>query len=300
MRSKQVIFVVLSLCTVSTLLFRVYQAFIRPGEDLAEFFSSEFFCFFINIVGFVVMALVAKFLRDPDDEFSSCSSCAERPDECDSLPDSRISRNGFAMFFSIILGVVTSINGVIMLQKYITGFRSANPFFEGVFAVAAGIIFILTGMCYKTGRNLFKNNELLAIIPVAWGVARTVNIFLKYHVTSIVAWNLADVLATVFLSLFLLNHAKYLAGREDFRLSRLRLYGCSAILFILLYVSKALLDCNGNLLSLSSSKNGILCVIFSSITVDVLALVYILAVILSTKVSVNNCGETYCGAGCCS
>ena len=281
MKAKHISLAVFLLCSVGTVFFRVYQL-MRPNECSSDFFSSEFFCFFLNVIGYVVMALCAKFFPDLKKGNNACGTglCNSR----EIFAERFTCRNGLVAFISVVFGIFVCVNGVMILQKYITGVRNVSPLAEGIFAAAAGIIFILTGVCYGIGRNLFVNNELLTILPVAWGVSRSINIFLRYHVVSNVAWELSDVLATVFLSLFLLNHAKCLANRrEDLkRKSHMRLYGYSAALFALVYISKKLLECKFDLANLASINGGssVFYAVFGFLMVDASAFFYILSVLL--------------------
>lgn len=294
MKAKHISLAVFLICAFGTLFFRVYQ-FMRPGEVASDFFSSEFFCFFFNFVGFVVMGLCSKFLPGAKKIEHNCDeeSCSKVPFGC------FVCKSGLVAIISVLLGIFVSVNGVMILQKYISGVRNFYPLAEGIFASAAGVIFILTGVCYGIGKNFFINNELLAVLPVAWGAARSIGIFLRYHVVSNVAWELSDVLATVFLSLFLLNHAKCLANREDSKKeNHLRLYGYSAAMFLLVYVSRKLLDCKFDLSNLANIVGDInlIYVTFSFLAVDALIFFYILSVVISNDSSacenVGTCCES--------
>ena len=295
MKAKHISLAVFLLCAFGTLFFRLYQ-FMRPGEVASDFFSSEFFCFFFNVVGFVVMGLCSKFFPNIRNVNCDCSEeiCDKRP-----FKGVLVCRSGFVAIISVLLGVFVSANGVMILQKYISGVRNFYPLAEGIFASAAGVIFVLTGVCYGIGKNLFVNNELLAVLPVAWGAARSIGIFLRYHVVSNVAWELSDVLATVFLSLFLLNHAKCLANREDSKKeNHLRLYGYSAAMFVLIYISRTLLDCKFDLSNLANivGDSNLIYVTFSFLAVDALIFFYILSVVISNDSSacenVGTCCES--------
>ncbi len=295
MKAKHISLAVFLICAFGTLFFRVYQ-FIRPGEVASDFFSSEFFCFFFNFVGFFVMGLCSKFLPGARKIEHNCGE-----ESCSKVPfGGFVCKSSLVAIISVLLGIFVSVNGVMILQKYISGVRNFYPLAEGIFASAAGVIFILTGVCYGVGKNFFINNELLAVLPVAWGAARSIGIFLRYHVVSNVAWELSDVLATVFLSLFLLNHAKCLANREDSKKeNHLRLYGYSAAMFLLVYVSRKLLDCKFDLSNLANivGDSNLIYVTFSFLTVDALAFFYILSVVISNDSSecenVSTCCESF-------
>lgn len=247
---------------VCTLFCRVYQLLNR-SEDLSAFFSSEFFCFFASAIGYAVIGVISRISRDSKNDGDAFG----------------INKNVFAAFFSCILGVAIVLNGVTVLAGYINGFRSASPIFEGLFAVLTGPVFILNGLCYGTGKNFFKDNELLLLFPVAWGASRSINIFLDYNMVSNVAWNLSDVLATVFVSLFLLNHAKCVAKREEVKkVGHTFWYGFSAIMFIIIYITRGFVTNSGSFTA-STFRGNSLGFVSSVYFVDILFVMYVVSIL---------------------
>ena len=264
MKAKKISCILFGISVLFTVVCRIYQS-LRPSEILSSFFSSEFFCFLASIVCYVAMGLIFKF--------------SQKNGELKDL-EFVIRKNYVAAAVSSVLGLAVLVNGFVVLSKYISGFRSASPVFEGIFAVLAGPVFVLTGVGFGLGRNLFKNNELLLLCPVAWGASRSMNIFFSYNMVSNVAWDLSGVLATIFASLFLLNHAKCLAKREDIKkVGHTFWYGFSAFMFILIYTTRSIISKGKDFLNLAPDNNGIIGVISSIWVVDVLVALYVLSVL---------------------
>ena len=264
MKAKNISCVLFGVSVLFTAVCRIYQS-LRPSEILSSFFSSEFFCFFVSVVCYVAIGLILKFSQK-NGELEDFEVAA--------------SKNYTVATVSSILGLAVLTNGLMILSKYISGFRSASPFFEGVFAILAGAVFVLTGVSFGLGKNLFKNNELLLLCPVAWGASRSMNIFFSYNMVSNVAWNLADVLATIFISLFLLNHAKCLARREDVKkVGHTFWYGFSAFMFIFIYTTRSIVSRGKDFLNLAPDNNGIIGIVSSVWVVDALMALYILSVL---------------------
>ncbi len=258
-------FLLFLISVISTAVCRFYQTG-NPAEDVYLFFSSEFFCFVISLICYVFMGILVKVSYRNQGKVDEVFE---------------MGKNYFAALFSAILGVVVTINGIMILAKYISGFRTMSPLFEGFFAILAGPIFILTGVSYAMGKDFFKNNELLALVPVAWGASRTINIFLSYNLVSNVAWNLSDVLAIIFISLFLLNQAKCIAQRDEpGKCTRMCLYGYAAVMFTLIYTTKGILTGNQDFLRLPPESTGIISVISSIWFIDVVAALYIFSVVV--------------------
>ena len=269
---------------LATMSCRIYQV-IKPGEDMSLFFCSEFFCFMIGLAAFLLIVLVTKFFSK-----SSCNSC------CGGEVGFKVNKNPFLALVAMAFGIVVCIDGIMMLISYVNGYRFGSPLSEGIFATIGGPVFALTGVSHLLGKNLFKDNELLTILPVAWGAARTINIFLSYNITSNVAWNLSDVLAIIFSSLFLLNHAKCIANREDpKKLNNLRLYGCSAVMFLVMYTTKGILA--GTAFSDLDTNNVAFSFISNAYFVDIVMALYTLTVVINTELCCNNkecsTAETY-------
>ena len=263
-KAKNISCILFGVSVLFTAVCRIYQS-LRPSEVLSSFFSSEFFCFLASVVCYVAIGLILKFSQKngelEDFEFT-------------------IRKNYVVAAVSSILGLAVFTNGFVILSKYISGFRSASPFFEGVFAVLAGAVFVLTGVSFGLGKNFFKNNELLLLCPVAWGASRSLNVFLSYNMVSNVAWNLADVLATIFISLFLLNHAKCIARREDVKeVGHTFWYGFSAFMFIFIYTTRSVISRGKDFLSLAPGNNGIIEVVSSVWVVDALMALYVLSML---------------------
>ena len=270
MKTKSLVFVLFVVSIISTITCRFYQTG-NPSENMSLFFSSEFFCFVISLVCYILMGIIVRFSYKNQGKVDEIFN---------------IGKNYVAAIVSCALGVSVTINGVMILIKYINGFRSFSPLFEGLFAILAGPAFVLAGVCYASGKNFFKNDELVALAPVAWGASRTINIFLRYNMVSNVAWNLSDVLATIFISLFLLNQAKCIAQREELKkCSKMRLYGYSAAMFILIYTTRTIVTKGKDFLCLPPDNTGIVGVISSVWIIDVLVAFYILSVVTGMDIA---------------
>ena len=252
MKARFVSFFVFLASLLVTICCRVYQS-INPGENLLSFFSSEFFCFFFSVVCYVAIGIITKISHKKGEESGEPCVCSFK-----------FNKNLVAACFSCFLGVVVLLNGISILAKYVDGYRSASPIFEGIFAVLTGPVFLLAGVCYGTGKNFFENNELLLLAPVAWGASRSINIFLSYNMVSNVAWNLSDVLAVIFSSLFLLNYAKCIAKRDDAKkVGHTFWYGFSSVMFFLICTTKSFITYGKDFLQSAPGSDGVFGVIGS-------------------------------------
>jgi len=218
----------------------------------------------VSVLCYIALGIFSKFFSKDVENTDSKQLCFDR--------------NFFIAILSSVLGLVVFLNGIVILYKYIKGFRSAAPFFEGLFATFSGPVFVLIGVCYGLGKSFFKDNELLSLFPVAWGASRTINIFFSYNMVSNVAWNLSDVLAAIFVSLFLLNHAKCIAGIDDpKKVIHVQLYGVTAAIFIFVYTTRNFIESG---LTTGGSFFATIC---SKCVVDTLFALYALFVVFGTS-----------------
>ncbi len=108
--------------------------------------------------------------------------------------------------------------------------------FLSVFSILAGITFIVTSICFFSGKNIFKKVPLLCLIPSIWFIIR-ISLFLIQHVvTPINVLYICVIFEYIFMLLFVFNNAKQFIFLQDKGVVKnIFMFGIPAILFSLMY-----------------------------------------------------------------
>ena len=133
----------------------------------------------------------------------------------------------------MLAGVFLGAESITKLLNYINGYRDIMQLVLSLFGIASGIVFVMIGICYFIGKNIFKNREILVLIPVVWSIIRLFERFSVYSSVSRYPWEMLDEIVVIFVTLFLLNLARVFANVDNAgKLRGLFVFGYLSVIFI--------------------------------------------------------------------
>lgn len=144
-----------------------------------------------------------------------------------------VKKNVITSIFSLLAGVFLGAESITKLLNYINGYRDIMQLVLSLFGIASGIVFVMIGICYFIGKNIFKNREILVLIPVVWSIIRLFERFSVYSSVSRYPWEMLDEIVVIFVTLFLLNLARVFANVDNAgKLRGLFVFGYLSVIFI--------------------------------------------------------------------
>lgn len=144
-----------------------------------------------------------------------------------------VKKNVITSIFSLLAGVFLGAESITKLLNYINGYRDIMQLVLSLFGIASGIVFVMIGICYFIGKNIFKNREILVLIPVVWSIIRLFERFSVYSSVSRYPWEMLDEIVIIFVTLFLLNLARVFANVDNAgKLRGLFVFGYLSVIFI--------------------------------------------------------------------
>ena len=144
-----------------------------------------------------------------------------------------VKKNVITSIFSLLAGVFLGAESITKLLNYINGYRDIMQLVLSLFGIASGIVFVMIGICYFIGKNIFKNREILVLIPVVWSIIRLFERFSVYSSVSRYPWEMLDEIVIIFVTLFLLNLARVFANVDNAgKLRGLLVFGYLSVIFI--------------------------------------------------------------------
>ena len=144
-----------------------------------------------------------------------------------------VKKNVITSIFSLLAGVFLGAESITKLLNYINGYRNIMQLVLSLFGIASGIVFVMIGICYFIGKNIFKNREILVLIPVVWSIIRLFERFSVYSSVSRYPWEMLDEIVIIFVTLFLLNLARVFANVDNAgKLRGLFVFGYLSVIFI--------------------------------------------------------------------
>ncbi len=144
-----------------------------------------------------------------------------------------VKKNVITSIFSLLAGVFLGAESITKLLNYINGYRDIMQLVLSLFGIASGIVFVMIGICYFIGKNIFKNREILVLIPVVWSIIRLFERFSVYSSVSRYPWEMLDEIVVIFVTLFLLNLARVFANIDNAgKLRGLFVFGYLSVIFI--------------------------------------------------------------------
>ena len=208
---------------ISLVLLAVMFILQTAGKLNGIFGNSDFMCnavCFFSILFLAVVIIVMGY-------------CIKWPKDFSFTVNKNVNKNVSTSIFSLLTGVFLGAESITKLLNYINGYRDIMQLVLSLFGIASGIVFVMIGICYFIGKNIFKNREILVLIPVVWSIIRLFERFSIYSSVSRYPWEMLDEIVVIFVTLFLLNLARVFANVDNAgKLRGLFVFGYLSVIFI--------------------------------------------------------------------
>lgn len=208
---------------ISLVLLAVMFILQTAGKLNGIFGNSDFMCnavCFFSILFLAVVIIVIGY-------------CIKWPKDFSFTVNKNVNKNVSTSVFSLLAGVFLGAESITKLLNYINGYRDIMQLVLSLFGIASGIVFVMIGICYFIGKNIFKNREILVLIPVVWSIIRLFERFSVYSSVSRYPWEMLDEIVVIFVTLFLLNLARVFANVDNAgKLRGLFVFGYLSVIFI--------------------------------------------------------------------
>lgn len=208
---------------ISLVLIAVMFILQTAGKLNGIFGNSDFMCnavCFFSILFLAVVIIVMGY-------------CIKWPKDFSFTVNKNVNKNVSTSIFSLLTGVFLGAESITKLLNYINGYRDIMQLVLSLFGIASGIVFVMIGICYFIGKNIFKNREILVLIPVVWSIIRLFERFSVYSSVSRYPWEMLDEIVVIFVTLFLLNLARVFANVDNAgKLRGLFVFGYLSVIFI--------------------------------------------------------------------
>lgn len=208
---------------ISLVLLAVMFILQTAGKLNGIFGNSDFMCnavCFFSILFLAVVIIVMGY-------------CIKWPKDFSFTVKKNVNKNVSTSIFSLLTGVFLGAESITKLLNYINGYRDIMQLVLSLFGIASGIVFVMIGICYFIGKNIFKNREILVLIPVVWSIIRLFERFSVYSSVSRYPWEMLDEIVVIFVTLFLLNLARVFANVDNAgKLRGLFVFGYLSVIFI--------------------------------------------------------------------
>lgn len=208
---------------ISLVLLAVMFILQTAGKLNGIFGNSDFMCnavCFFSILFLAVVIIVMGY-------------CIKWPKDFSFTVNKNVNKNVSTSIFSLLTGVFLGAESITKLLNYINGYRDIMQLVLSLFGIASGIVFVMIGICYFIGKNIFKNREILVLIPVVWSIIRLFERFSVYSSVSRYPWEMLDEIVVIFVTLFLLNLARVFANIDNAgKLRGLFVFGYLSVIFI--------------------------------------------------------------------
>lgn len=208
---------------ISLVLLAVMFILQTAGKLNGIFGNSDFMCnavCFFSILFLAVVIIVMGY-------------CIKWPKDFSFTVNKNVNKNVSTSIFSLLTGVFLGAESITKLLNYINGYRDIMQLVLSLFGIASGIVFVMIGICYFIGKNIFKNREILVLIPVVWSIIRLFERFSVYSSVSRYPWEMLDEIVVIFVTLFLLNLARVFANVDNAgKLRGLFVFGYLSVIFI--------------------------------------------------------------------
>ena len=202
---------------ISLVLLAVMFILQTAGKLNGIFGNSDFMCnavCFFSILFLAVVIIVMGY-------------CIKWPKDFSFTVKKNVNKNVSTSIFSLLTGVFLGAESITKLLNYIM------QLVLSLFGIASGIVFVMIGICYFIGKNIFKNREILVLIPVVWSIIRLFERFSVYSSVSRYPWEMLDEIVVIFVTLFLLNLARVFANVDNAgKLRGLFVFGYLSVIFI--------------------------------------------------------------------
>ncbi len=203
---------------------RVYQVTVGKGNAFGTSLMEEnvFYLLFSLLCVFVLLFITMSLL-------------------CKNVPETvKFQKNILSGIFATVLGIVMAYEGInelyLLFISIIEQKNAIKTIILSATTILASFVFLILAFCQFYGKNIFLKVPVMALVPTVWAAIRLILIFMYNTSIASTAADMLDVLAVVFLLLFLFTQARMLAGMDGKNIpKRLFAFGMSAVLLILLY-----------------------------------------------------------------
>lgn len=208
---------------ISLVLLAVMFILQTAGKLNGIFGNSDFMCNAVCFFSLLFLAVVIIVM----------GYCIKWPKDFSFTVNKNVNKNVSTSIFSLLTGVFLGAESITKLLNYINGYRDIMQLVLSLFGIASGIVFIMISICYFIGKNIFKNREILVLIPVVWSIIRLFERFSVYSSVSRYPWEMLDEIVVIFVTLFLLNLARVFANIDNAgKLRGLFVFGYLSVIFI--------------------------------------------------------------------
>lgn len=208
---------------ISLVLLAVMFILQTAGKLNGIFGNSDFMCNAVCFFSLLFLAVVIIVM----------GYCIKWPKDFSFTVNKNVNKNVSTSIFSLLTGVFLGAESITKLLNYINGYRDIMQLVLSLFGIASGIVFIMISICYFIGKNIFKNREILVLIPVVWSIIRLFERFSVYSSVSRYPWEMLDEIVVIFVTLFLLNLARVFANVDNAgKLRGLFVFGYLSVIFI--------------------------------------------------------------------
>lgn len=208
---------------ISLVLLAVMFILQTAGKLNGIFGNSDFMCNAVCFFSLLFLAVVIIVM----------GYCIKWPKDFSFTVNKNVNKNVSTSIFSLLTGVFLGAESITKLLNYINGYRDIMQLVLSLFGIASGIVFVMIGICYFIGKNIFKNREVLVLIPVVWSIIRLFERFSVYSSVSRYPWEMLDEIVVIFVTLFLLNLARVFANVDNAgKLRGLFVFGYLSVIFI--------------------------------------------------------------------
>ena len=252
---------------------RVYQVAVGKGNVFATSLTEEnaFYLLFSLLCVFVLLFITMSLL-------------------CKNVPQTvKFQKNILSGIFATALGIVMAYEGInelyLLFISVIEQKNAVKTIILSSATILASFVFLILAFCQFYGKNIFLKAPVMALIPTVWAAIRLILIFMYHTSIASTATDMLDVLAVVFLLLFLFIQARMLAGMDGKNIpKRLFAFGMPAVLLILLY-NVPILSLKAVGASNSVSGYGAFCII------DLLLAVYIVISLIEITYAIRTTAQ---------
>ncbi len=208
---------------VAVMGIRVYQILsVGVPAVRMQWDNFEMLCFWISAIATVVILIMSYMSKDAPEVFV-------------------VKKNLPTGIVSIVASLVVMLSSASELQQSLSSGMDIQALIRDVLGVAAGIVFIIFGLCFIKEKNLFEKYSLLVCLPSIWATMILAKLFAAYNAIRTDFIHVTDVLAIVCLLFFLFEQSRLFVGlfnAGSFR--KLFFFGFGAVLFIMTFVTNDL------------------------------------------------------------
>lgn len=214
---------ILSFITVLGL--KIYQ-FVTLGDATVrtQWSNIEAITFIVALIAAIIITIMSLISKDSPEVFV-------------------LNKDIFTGTIAVLTALMVIWSSVNELIIYLSYKREIVYLFLSIFGILAGLVFIMSGVCFFKGKDFFQKYKLLTLLPTVWVLIRILNLFFAYNSIPTNLSHVTTSLAEIFLVFFLFYQARLFSGlftKNTFK--SIFYFGFAAILFVTLYATNNLLS----------------------------------------------------------